>query len=30
MGEFNYGGTEEESAKIKKLNDEVVCHLENY
>ncbi|TQS39024.1 hypothetical protein Golomagni_00456 [Golovinomyces magnicellulatus] len=24
MGDFNYGGTDEESAEIKKLNDEVI------
>jgi len=26
MSDFNYGGTDEESAEIKKLDAEVVCH----
>jgi len=30
MVEFNYGGTEEESAEIKKLNAEVVCPMQPY
>jgi pre-mRNA-processing factor 39 len=27
MSDFNYGGTDEESAEIKKLNAEVVCRV---
>jgi hypothetical protein len=27
MGDFNFGGTDEESAEIKKLNTDVVSHL---
>jgi hypothetical protein len=27
MSDFNFGGTDEESAEIKKLNAEVVCDL---
>lgn len=27
MSDFNYGGTDEESAEIKKLNAEVVCPI---
>lgn len=27
MGDFHYGGTEEESAEIRKLNAEVVSKL---
>ena len=27
MSDFNYGGTDEESAEIKKLDAEVVCYF---
>jgi hypothetical protein len=27
MGDFNYGGTDEESAEIKKLNTEIVSSI---
>jgi hypothetical protein len=27
MADFHYGGTDEESAEIKKLNAEIVSHL---
>ncbi|POS85859.1 hypothetical protein EPUL_003822 [Erysiphe pulchra] len=30
MGEFHYGGTDEESAKIKKLNDDVLDDVDNF
>ncbi|CAD6504095.1 BgTH12-05832 [Blumeria graminis f. sp. triticale] len=30
MGDFNYGGTEEESAEIKRLNEEVLEDIDNF
>lgn len=30
MSDFNYGGTDEESAEIKKLNAEVVSNLKAF
>lgn len=30
MGDFNYGGTDEESAEIKKLNAEVVSDQDSF
>lgn len=30
MADFNYGGTDEESAEIKKLNDEVLEDIDNF
>jgi hypothetical protein len=27
MADFHYGGTDEESAEIKKLNAEIVCFI---